>query len=154
MSLSLRGKPRPGIFARVAPSSSARMRSAFARFTPDICRLICLHRAPTRFRYFTITERAWAWSDTQPFVCQRLFPPLFLPLSDFVTVPARCHHNASRLRQAQITEDGPKTAELVGKSGRRYFVKPVLQEKGIPPRRVYLATYVFPKLNCQQFVSC
>lgn len=36
----------------------------------------------------------------------------------------------------------------VGQSGRHYLIEQVIQEKGIPPRRVYLATYVFLKLNC------
>jgi len=36
-------------------------------------------------------------------------------------------------------------AETVGQSGCRYLIERVLQEKGIPPRRVYLATYVAPE---------
>lgn len=43
--------------------------------------------------------------------------------------------------------------ELVGQSGSRYVIDRVLQEKGIPPRRVYLATYVLLKLNCQHHLT-
>jgi hypothetical protein len=34
------------------------------------------------------------------------------------------------------------TTEPIGNSGCRYVIERVLQEKGIPPRRVYLASYV------------
>ena len=44
--------------------------------------------------------------------------------------------------------------ELVGQSGRRYLIKKVLEEKGIPPRRVYLATYVLLKPNCLLPLTC
>ena len=37
--------------------------------------------------------------------------------------------------------------EVVGGSGCRYLIQRVLQEKGPPTRRVYLATYVLLKLT-------
>jgi serine/threonine protein kinase len=43
----------------------------------------------------------------------------------------------------------PKAAGPVGQSGYSYSIERVLQEKGIPPRRVYLARHVLLKLNCQ-----
>lgn len=46
------------------------------------------------------------------------------------------------------------TTEPVGQSGRRYLIERVLQERGTPPRRVYLATYVLLKLNCQHYLTC
>ena len=45
-------------------------------------------------------------------------------------------------------------AEPLGQSGRRYLIERVLQEKGNPPRRVYLATSVLLALNWQHYLTC
>ena len=39
------------------------------------------------------------------------------------------------------------SAERIGQSGRRYSIERVLQERDIPVRRVYLATYVPLRFN-------
>lgn len=65
-------------------------------------------------------------------------------------------HNAttttnSRPRSVQTQRIASTTA--VGQPGCRYLIDRVLQEKGVPPRRVYLATYVLLKLNYQYYLT-
>jgi len=48
------------------------------------------------------------------------------------------------IQKMAYTAAGP-----VGQSGYSYSIERVLQEKGIPPRRVYLARSVLLKLNYQ-----
>lgn len=53
----------------------------------------------------------------------------------------------------EIQQMASISGEPVGQSGCRYLIQRVLQEKEIPPCRVYLATYVL-KLNCQHVLIC
>jgi len=43
------------------------------------------------------------------------------------------------------------TTARVGRSSRRYLIERVLQEKLIPPPRIYLAVFV---LNRQHYLTC
>ena len=75
------------------------------------------------------------------------------------TIRLRCHTSTmppspAYHAQHEIQKMASTTAEPVGQSGRRYLIERVLQEKGVSPRRVYLATCVLLKLNCQHYLSC
>ncbi len=86
-----------------------------------------------------------------------------LSTSSFTTFPAtvRLRRHASTVPPSPADyarHETQKTAspaeELVGQSGCRYLIERVLQEKTIPPRRVYLARYVLLRLNCQHHLTC
>ena len=64
-----------------------------------------------------------------------------LDLSTSTMQPPLAEYN-----QRKIQKMTSRIAGLVGQSGRRYLTEKVLQERGTPPRRVYLATYMRLKL--------
>ncbi len=91
-------------------------------------------RLPTRF----LTPSSIAFPATvQPPRHNSTIPPSPLP-ADY----------------SKIQEMASITGEPVGQSGCHYLIERVLQEKGLPPRRVYLATYVLLKFNCQHELTC
>ena len=147
--------PRP--YCIHPPDCSLHLRSHAMRFVRFYTRPLLPHMSPPRAYSFPIFNYCRKCSGAARHSTFRL--PTLFSANVHVTVRLR-HHNCTMpplpadYTQHNIQEMASTKAEPVGKSGRRYFIERVLQEKGIPARRVYLATYVLLELNCQHYLSC
>ena len=98
-------------------------------------RMRCTSMSPSpSFSFLTLRSCRTCWGAAR------------LPTPSAVTFRAtRYHISTMPLPPPETQKMASTTAEPVGQSGCRYLIERVLQEKGNPPRRVYLATYVAPE---------